>query len=67
MKFEPKHKPKREPKRSLDLICALRGCEKHLQPPSNYAGKHGLTEPFCSRSCAEEYYGVTQRVLTGRG
>lgn len=49
-------KTKREPKRRKNLICALPGCEKKLQPPSDYAGKHGLTDPFCSTGCCRAFH-----------
>ena len=54
---------KPDPRRRKDLRCARRGCDKKLQPPSNYAGGHGLSDPFCSRPCAETYHGVEYKLL----
>ena len=50
-------KIKPDPRRRKDLTCALPGCDKKLQPPSTYAGEHGLSDPFCSSSCCRAYHG----------
>ena len=47
---------KKEPKRRKDLICALPRCENKLPPPSDYAGKHGLTDPWCSTGCCRTWH-----------
>lgn len=54
----------KDPPRNKNLVCARRGCDKKLQPPSSYAGRHGLVDPFCSRTCCEAYYGVVDRLAS---
>lgn len=47
---------KDEPKRSKDLVCALPGCGNKLPPVSDYAGKHSLTDPWCSTTCCRAWH-----------
>lgn len=54
------------PKRSKDGNCLV--CSKPIKLPASFLGgrEHYESEPFCSRVCAEQYFGVTHTSQAGK-